>query len=127
MRKIVTILRNRLPQLKQLILNIVVRSPATKVHLRDRCYALMALQSVPRETTVDFRHYCVPNRRMRRYVYKGAQPAMNEEIKKYFEARRAELDPIRQKRSDEQAKRKQEDQVADILEATVELRSLSIL
>jgi hypothetical protein len=126
LRRTVSFLRSRLPQLKQLILNIVVRSPATKVHLRDRNYALMALQSVPRETTVEFRHYCVPNRRMQ-YVHKGAQPAMDEETNGYFETGRAGLDPIRQKRSDERAKRKQEDQVADILEATVELRSLSIL
>lgn len=129
MKQIVGLVHTRQPQLEELVLNLPIRfsSHPNKTTIRPRHDALMALQSLPRDVTVIFHHWMTHNLSSSRPGGgSGPLPAWSKNMDAYFKNIRCASNMKRQRRNDEQRKRVQEDQVADILEATRELRSLGM-
>ena len=128
MRQVVGLVRTRLSHLEELVLNCPIRSHPTKAHIKPQSDALRALQGLPREVTVSFHYWTTPNRfSPGASGSSGPMPERSKNMDAYFKNMRYGPDTRRQKRKDELAKREQRDQVADVLEATIELRSLSMI
>jgi hypothetical protein len=126
-RNIAGFIRRCLPQLEQLILNVPVRPPSSKQRALNFKNVLPTFRAFPSRTTVKFRHHTVPPTSSKYSHVSEQYRNWNNAENAHLEAIRAEVEPVRRGRRDEQTKREQEDQVADVLEATVELRSLSRL
>lgn len=127
MSRIVGLIHRRLPQLEELVLNIPIRLRSRRTKRNAQNDALMALRGLPREVTVIFHYWTTQNCFFSRPD--GGRESMAEGSKNmdaYFKEIRYAIDMERKRRSDEHTKREQGDQVADVLEATVALRSLSM-
>jgi hypothetical protein len=127
MRNIAGLIRRRLPQLEQLIVNIPNRSAATKQKAWALWNVMPVLRAILSHVALRFKYYCVPS-----ILFKYSRSPeqiwdWNKIANEHFEAIRAEVGPTHRGRRDKLAKREQKDQVADVLEATVELRPLGIL
>lgn len=133
MRTIVGLVHTRLPQLEELVLNVPIRG-VTRVGTGEdyitRRDAFMALRGLPRKATVTFHYWTVPGLSEQFHLWNGGpgpDPEHSRNMGRYFKNLRYGLDMKRKRRSGEQMKREQVDQVADVLEATVVLRSLGMV
>ncbi|KAH0285112.1 hypothetical protein KCU62_g7796, partial [Aureobasidium sp. EXF-3399] len=127
MKQVVGLVHNRLPRLEELVLNCPIRAQPSKRSIKPRNDSLVALRGLPREVTVSFHCW----RTQHRSILGGSgdsspMPKWSKNMDAHFKNIRYGLDMKSQKRRDEQARKEQGDQIADILGATVELRSLGM-
>jgi hypothetical protein len=127
MGNIAGLIRRRLPQLEQLIVNIPNRSAATKQKAWALWNVMPVLRAVISHVALKFKYYCVPSTL---FKYSRSPEQMwiwNKIANEHLEAIRAEIGPVHRDRRDKRVRREQEYQVADVLEATVKLRCLDML
>lgn len=131
-RKIVGLVHTRLPQLQELVLDVPSRFVSNNVEesFEDRKDAFIALRGLPRKVTVTFHYLTVPGLSRQFHEWHDGPrpiPLFSKNMDVHFKNLRYGVDMKRKRRSSEQTKREQGDLVADVLEATVELRALSML
>jgi hypothetical protein len=123
----------RLPHLKKLVIYIPRRVSGTHKKGHGRMLTLATLRILPLRITVKISHHIAKEdyKEFMRYRaltdFHNRRREWNKSADSWLLLLRARVNWLRQKRSGQQMRRKQEDQVADVLEATVELRSLGIL
>jgi hypothetical protein len=138
-RRIAGLVRRRLPGLEQLTVVIIMSFQSFNRRM-DNNYltpGLAGLGILPLHVTVKFRYHTTYHAVSRSSVHapRNSQPAPNY-LNPYeraggwaattLRAIQIELSLIGQKRREEQAKRERRNQVCDILEATIKLRSLVV-
>jgi hypothetical protein len=126
-RKIVGLIRRRLPRLERLTLNVRISFLRDKVRFAP---GLAAFRILPPSVELIFNHRLSANLRIRScpLTFKLWRKSMHRNLPDEpeivtLDSLRAELSLIGQRRTEQQVKRELEDQVCDILEATSELRS----
>jgi hypothetical protein len=128
MSKIIKLIRRRLPQLDQLVIHIPHNSGTLSYETKDFGADLRAAQVVLRDLplgiTVRF-HYFLTGKRNR--YWQNQLRFYNETLDERFYILRTQGDAVTRARRHVPKMRQQKDQIADVLEATVELRSLSML
>ncbi|KAG9948766.1 hypothetical protein KCU85_g4740, partial [Aureobasidium melanogenum] len=126
-REIVELIIHRLPRLEQLIVNIVLRS-RDGLFIKPLTSSAAALDNLPLHVAIELRHHIYrrlrPSRILPALAHLVAVRDKDESATAQLQSLRTQISLIRQKRREEQLKKKQEDQVGDTLDATVEMRSL---
>jgi hypothetical protein len=123
----------RLPHLKKLVVYIPRRVSSSHKKGHGRMLTLATLRIPPLRITVKISHY-IAKEDYKDYMgyltltdLQNRRREWNKSAGNWLFILRARVNWLRQKRSARHMRRKQEDQVADILEGTVELRSLGRL
>ncbi|KAG9529181.1 hypothetical protein KCU93_g3620, partial [Aureobasidium melanogenum] len=125
-RKIVGLIRRRLPQLEHLILDVLMGRGNRRSPLAPGGEALKIL---PPHINVKLRHHTstMTNRWSRTKflpLFSRNLRPKDKSANARLQSLRMEVSLIRQKRRDAQSKNEKEDQVSEALEATAEMRSL---
>jgi hypothetical protein len=128
MRKIIGLIRRRIPQLEKLSVNIHLTLTHDRVPFAS---GLAAFRILPPSVALDFNHSIDFYLRAVDYSPIDGPRTVRSSVQHKPEVMalnslRAELSLIGQKRREEQAKRGLGDQVGGILEATVDIRSLQL-
>ncbi|KAH0155143.1 hypothetical protein KCU67_g8836, partial [Aureobasidium melanogenum] len=123
-RKIVGLVRNRLVQLQQLTVCLFETYGAFEPYLSP---GVAALRSLPLHITVHLRYYTsIGSRNILCVFHRGIFRRRDKSKNTRLQSLRTKVSLIVQKRKEERAKQEQGDQTLDVLEATVEMRSLMV-
>lgn len=124
-RRIVELIIHQLPRLEQLVVNILLRGD---LYIKHLAYNVAVLGNLPLHIALELRHHLYwkfrPSRILPSSAYSADAKHKDESANAQLQSLRTQISLIRQKRKEKLARMEQEDQTGDVLEATVEMRSL---